>query len=318
MVKFDDIKRAYDVLKTVVKNTPLERSKTFSEITTSNLYLKLENFQNTGSFKIRGAYNKLYHLNKKERDRGVVCASAGNHAQGVAYASKLMDIQSTVFMPIYTPPTKIIATKSYGATVILKGETYDDAYVAAKKLAREKNMVFVPAFNDEYVIAGQGTIGIELYESLNKKIDGVVVPIGGGGLISGIAGYLKDKSNRIQIIGCQPINSPVMYESIKAGKIVEYESLPTLSDGTAGGIEPDSITFKYCQKYVDDYILLSEEEIKDALKLLYEEHGMIVEGAAALSVAAFLKESKRFESSNVVLLISGSKISHERFQGIFA
>ena len=180
MLTFNDIQEAYDILKPVVRRTPLEQSKTFSQMIKTNVYLKQENLQTTGSFKIRGAYNKIYHLTKQERKNGVVCASAGNHAQGVAHASTLMGLKSTVYMPIYTSPTKIIATKSYGATVVLEGLTYDDAAEAAKKYAEEKKIMFVHAFNDDFVIAGQGTIGMEIFEAL-PEIDVVLVPIGGGG-----------------------------------------------------------------------------------------------------------------------------------------
>jgi len=190
MVTFKDIKEAYQILQPKIRKTPLERSKTFSNFLKANVYLKEENLQTTGSFKIRGAYNKIYHLTEKEKKQGVVCASAGNHAQGVAHASTLMCVKSTVYMPIYTSPAKVIATKSYGAHVVLEGSTYDDAAVAAKKYAEEKKLTFVHAFNDDYVIAGQGTIGIEIFEEL-PTVDAVIIPIGGGGLIGGIALALK-------------------------------------------------------------------------------------------------------------------------------
>lgn len=178
MISFDEIKKANDILKGVVKNTPLEKNRTFSNIINSNIYLKLENLQNTGSFKIRGAYNKIYNLTEEDKNRGVVCASAGNHAQGVANAATLLGVKSTVYMPIFAPPTKIIATRGYGASVILEGNTYDDAYTAAKKYADGKNLVFIPAYNDEYVIAGQGTIGIEVFEELKEIIRTQLLPIG--------------------------------------------------------------------------------------------------------------------------------------------
>ncbi|UCD04124.1 MAG: pyridoxal-phosphate dependent enzyme, partial [Candidatus Woesearchaeota archaeon] len=219
MVTFKDIEGAYSILKGVAKKTPLRRSKTFSNLANSNVYLKLENFQTTGSFKIRGSYNKIYHLSKEERKKGVVCSSAGNHAQGVAYASSVLGVKSTVFMPVNTPPTKIIATRGYGAKVILEGQTYDDAYLAAKKLEKEKNMTFVHAFNDEHVIAGQGTIGIEIYEDL-KDIDMVFVPIGGGGLISGIAIAAKIIKPSVKIIGVEAANAASMYSARRARKIV--------------------------------------------------------------------------------------------------
>ncbi len=195
MVRFKDIEEAAQILQPTIRKTPLERSKTFSNLLKTNLYLKEENLQTTGSFKIRGAYNKIYHLTEKEKKQGVVCASAGNHAQGVAHASTLMDVKSTIYMPIYTSPAKVIATKSYGAEVILEGATYDDAALAAKKHAEIKKLTFVHAFNDEYVIAGQGTIGLEIFNEL-PTVDAVIIPVGGGGLIGGIALALRHLSQQ--------------------------------------------------------------------------------------------------------------------------
>jgi threonine dehydratase len=220
MLDFKDIQKANEIIKPIIKHTPLEKSKTFSKLTKENVYLKLENLQTTGSFKIRGAYNKIYSLTEKEKKQGVVCASAGNHAQGVAYASTLLNVKSTVFMPIYTPPTKIIATKSYGAKVVLEGKTYDDAYLAAKEYAKKNNMMLIHAFNDEYIIAGQGTIGIEVYEDL-KNIDAIVVPIGGGGLISGIALALKKLKPKVKILGVEAEGAQSMKQSLEKKKIIQ-------------------------------------------------------------------------------------------------
>jgi threonine dehydratase len=307
MPTFEDIKEAYDVLKNISKRTPLEKSKTFSQMTKANVYLKLENLQTTGSFKIRGAYNKIYHLNKEERKRGVVCASAGNHAQGVAYASKLMGVKSTVFMPIYTPPTKIIATKSYGATVVLEGATYDDAALAAKKFAKEKKMTFVHAFNDDYVIAGQGTIGIEIYDVL-PDVDVVLVPIGGGGLIGGIALALKTLKPKVKIIGVEAEGAQSMKASLEQHKIVPLKSISTIADGIAVKT-PKEITFELAQKYVDEVVTVNDEDIAYALYLLLQRAKLIVEPAGAVSLAALMSKKVTFPKKNVVAVLSGGNVN---------
>lgn len=307
MPTFKDVKEAYEVLKPVVKRTSLEKSKTFSKLTKTNVYLKLENLQATGSFKIRGAYNKIYHLSKKERERGVVCASAGNHAQGVAHASKLMGVKSTVFMPIYTPPTKIIATKAYGAEVVLEGVTYDDAAEAAKKYAEEKKMTFVHAFNDHQVIAGQGTIGIEIFESL-PDVDAVVVPIGGGGLISGIALALKTLKPKVKVIGVEAEGAQSMKKSLEENKIVPLKSINTIADGIAVKT-PKEITFDLAKKYVDEVVTVNDEEIANALYLLLQRAKLVVEPAGAVSLAAILSKKVTFPGKNVVAVLSGGNVN---------
>ncbi|MGF3554280.1 MAG: threonine ammonia-lyase [Thermoplasmatota archaeon] len=307
MISLNDVKEAYDILKPVVKRTPLEKSKTFSKLTKTNIYLKLENFQTTGSFKIRGAYNKIYHLSEKEKSQGVVCASAGNHAQGVAHASKLLGVKSTVFMPIYTPPTKIIATKSYGAHVILKGFTYDDSAAAAKKYAEEKNISFVHAFNDEYVIAGQGTIGIEIFESL-PDVDVVVVPVGGGGLISGIALALKSLKPTVKIIGVEAEGAQSMKKSLEKNKIVPLKSINTIADGIAVKT-PKKLTFELAKKYVDNVCTVNDEEIANALYLLLQRSKLVVEPAGAVALAAILSKKVNFPGKNVVAVLSGGNVN---------
>jgi len=307
MLKFNEIKEAYDILKPVVKRTPLEKSKTFSKLTKTNIYMKLENFQTTGSFKIRGAYNKIYHLSKKERMQGVVCASAGNHAQGVAHASKLLGVNSTVFMPIFTPPTKIIATKSYGANVILEGATYDDAALAAKKYAEEKNLIFVHAFNDNFVISGQGTIGIEIFESL-PDVDAVIVPIGGGGLISGIALAIKTLKSKVKVIGVEAEGAQSMKKSLEKNKIVPLKSINTIADGIAVKT-PKEITFELAKKYVDYVVTVNDEEIANALYLLLQRAKLVVEPAGAVALAAILSKKVNFVGKNVVVVLSGGNVN---------
>jgi len=303
MVTFEDVKDAYNVLKDVAKHTPLDRSKTFSELTKAQVYLKLENLQKTGSFKIRGAYNKIYHLKNEEKKRGVVCASAGNHAQGVAYASNLMRISSTVFMPIYTPPTKIIATKAYGAHVVLEGVTYDDALLGARKYAEEKRLTYVHAFNDSYIIAGNGTIGMEIYEDL-PDVDVVVVPIGGGGLISGIALALKTLKPDVEIIGVEAEGAQSMKQSLKENKIIPLKSVLTIADGIAVKT-PGNLTFQLAKKYVDKVVTVNDEEISHALYLLLQRSKLVVEPAGAVGVAALLSKKIYYPRKNIVALVSG-------------
>lgn len=307
MIQFSDIEQAYAVVSDVVKKTNLKKSKTFSEMTESNLFLKMENLQLTGSFKIRGAYNKIYHLTKKDKQNGVVCSSAGNHAQGVAHAASLLNVDSTVFMPIFAPPTKILATKSYGAHVILKGETYDDAFKAAKKFSEEKNVTFVHAFNDNYVIAGQGTIGIEIFNEL-KEVDAVLVPIGGGGLISGIAIALKHLKPDVKIIGVEAEGAQAMLKSVKAKKIKPMRGMATIADGIAVK-NPGDITFEIIQKYVDKIITVNDDEIAHTMYHLLQRAKLVVEPAGAVSLAALLKNKVDFPDKNVVAVLSGGNVN---------
>lgn len=290
-----------------IRETPVEFSPYLSQLGSCQVYLKLENIQISGSFKLRGAMNKILSLNKNELKRGIVTASTGNHGAAVAYTLKKFGWKGTIFLPETTSQVKIEAFRLYDVDIKFYGNDCLDSELFARDTAKKNNRVYISAYNDPKIIGGQGTIGIELARQINK-IDTVLVPVGGGSCISGIAGYLKSVDNNIEIIGCQPENSAVMYESIKAGKIIDMESKPTISDGTAGGIEMDTITFDICKKYVDDYILITEDEIKKAIRLVLEKHYMLIEGSAALQVASFIKAKERFRSKNVVLIISGSKI----------
>ena len=307
MVSFEDVNEAYGILKGVVQRTPLEFSRTFSLMTKANIYLKLENFQKTGSFKIRGAYNKISHLSKEERKRGVVCASAGNHAQGVAHAATLLGVESTVFMPIYTPPTKIVATRSYGAEVKLEGDTYDDAAVAATRYAEEKRMTFVHAFNDEHVIAGQGTIGIEIYEML-PDVDVVVVPVGGGGLISGIALALKTLKPDVKVVGVEAEGAQSMKQSLEQNKIIPLKTIATIADGIAVKT-PKELTFSLAKQYVDEMVTVDDDMIAQALYFLLQRAKLVVEPAGAVSLAALLSKKVFFPKKQVVAVISGGNVN---------
>jgi len=238
---YSDIIKAQRKLKGIVKVTPLEHSKSFSAMAGANVYMKLENLQSTGSFKVRGAYNKISNLPESELRKGVVCASAGNHAQGVAFAAKLLGVKARVFMPVFTPPLKVIATRSYGAEVVLEGETFDDAFAAAMKYQEKSGAVFVHPFDDPHIIAGQGTIGLELFQSMDS-IEDVVVPIGGGGMIAGIAIALKEMNPDIRIIGVEASGAQSMKNSLKAGKPEKLTNMQTIADGIAVKT-PGNLTF---------------------------------------------------------------------------
>ena len=303
-----EVSEAEQRIRNYIRETPVEFSPYLSKAGKSQVYLKLENLQITGSFKLRGAANKLLSLNKEEKEKGVVTASSGNHGAAFAYLLKKLHLNGTIYLPTNASRAKVEALMSYGTDVEFYGNDCVETERYAKKTAQKNSLVFVSPYNDLKIVGGQGTVGIELIRQV-PRIDTVLVPVGGGGLISGIGGYLKSINKKIEIIGCQPENSPVMAESLKAGKIIQMESMPTLADGTAGGIEQNAVTFEICREIIDDMILVTEDEIKAAVKLILEKHYMLIEGAAALSVASFLKEKERFKNKHAVLVVSGSKIS---------
>lgn len=303
-----EVTEAEKRIRKYIRETPLEYSHFLSQKGDANVYLKLENFQVTGSFKIRGVLNKLLSLSEEEKRKKIITASSGNHGVAFAYATSELGLNGIIFLPENASPAKIKDIEQYNVELKFYGKDIVETEKFAREFAEKNGMIYVPPYNDPKIIGGQGTIGIELEREL-QGIDAVLIPVGGGGLISGIAGYLKSLNPNIKIIGVQPENSAVMYHSIKAGKILQMVSKPTLADGTAGGIEKNSITFNLCKKYVDDFILVSEKEIATAILLMLERHHMPVEGAAALSVAGYLKDPKRFKHKNVVLIISGCRIS---------
>lgn len=307
MIQFEDIKKAEQALKNVVKHTPVEHSRIFSELTGNNIYLKLENLQTTGSFKLRGAYYRLKNLTPEEKKSGVVASSAGNHAQGVAYSANSLGISSTIFMPIFTPPMKVIATKSYGAEVRLVGNTYDDAYREAIAFANNENKKFIHPFNDELLIAGQGTIGIEIFEQI-KDLDAVLVPIGGGGLISGIALALKSLNKNIRVIGVEAEGAQSMKISVEQNQIIPLKNLDTIADGIAVKT-PGDITFELVKKYVDELVSVSDAEISRAIYMLLSRGKIIAEPAGAVTLAALLSGKINLKNKNICALISGGNIN---------
>lgn len=305
-----EVLRAEERIRPHIRETMLEYSPILSELGEANVYCKLENLQHTGSFKTRGAMNKLLSLTSEELAQGAVTASTGNHGAAVAYSLNKLSASGLVFVPDNAIPSKVQAIERLGAEVRYFGQDCAEAEVRAREYATQNRMVYVSPYNDPQVIGGQGTIAVELARQLGH-VDAVYVSLGGGGLISGIAGYLKSVQPDGQIIGCSPENSQVMVQSVKAGRILDLPSLPTLSDGTAGGIEAGSITFDLCRTLVDDYVTVTEDEIKESLLLFIGTHHMLIEGAAAVAIASYLKTRERFAGKNVVIVICGANISLE-------
>lgn len=298
-----------------IKETPLDYSVALSHETGVNVFLKCENLQHTGSFKVRGAISKLLSLTPAQQDQGIVTASSGNHGAAVAFGLNKLKMKGLVFVPENASSTKIDNIRNYTKSLKFYGTDCMQTELHALGYAQQHNMIYISPYNDFQVIAGQGTIGLELINQLDT-IDVVFVTIGGGGLISGIAGYLKSINPNIKIIGCLPENSPVMSESIKAGAIIEMQTEPTLSDATAGGIEPEAITFDLCRQYVDEYILVSEDEIKNAIISMIKTQHLLIEGASGVALAALKKSSKKFQGKNAVAVLSGANISLEVLKSI--
>lgn len=302
---FDDIKAASLRLEDTITSTTLIKSDYFSEEVNNQIYIKPENLQLTGSFKIRGAYNKIAKLSAEERKRGLICSSAGNHAQGVAYAAKKLGVKATIVMPKTTPLIKVEATKSYGANVVLIGDVYDEAYSEAKRLEKEKGYVFIHPFNDYDVMAGQGTIGLEIYNDL-KDVDCVLVPIGGGGLIGGIAVALKNLNPNIRIIGVEPDGAMAMKLSMDEDRLINLEEVDTIADGVAVK-SPGDRTFGVIRDYVDEIVTVSDYEIMESFLILLERHKLIAENAGVLSLAG-LKKLGDMKDKKIVCVVSGGNI----------
>ena len=304
MAKLEDFIKAKEKLSKVLLETHLIYSPIFSKESGNKVFIKPENLQKTGSFKIRGAYNKISNLTVDEKKRGVIASSAGNHAQGVAYGAKESGIKAVIVMPKSTPLIKVESTKQYGAEVILHGDVYDDAYKKAKELEEKEGYVFVHPFNDEDVLDGQGTIALEILEEL-PETDIILVPIGGGGLISGIACAAKILKPEIKIIGVEPEGAASAYEAMKENKVVELKEANTIADGTAVKKIGD-LNFEYIKKYVDEIITVSDYELMEAFLLLVEKHKIIAENSGILSVAATKKIKEK--NKKVVSVISGGNI----------
>ncbi|MFV0314932.1 MAG: threonine ammonia-lyase, partial [Anaerotignum sp.] len=304
MLSLEMIQDAKKVLKGVATVTPLFQSKYIN--TDADVYIKCENMQVTGSFKLRGAYYKTANLTEEETKQGVVACSAGNHAQGVALAAQKKNIPAVICMPAGAPMAKVEATRSYGAEVVLVPGVYDDAAAKAAELRDEKGYTFLHPFNDDYVMAGQGTVGLEILEGL-EDAEVVFVPIGGGGLISGVACAIKSLKPSCKVYGVQAAGAPSMYNSIRGGVIETLPEVSTVADGIAVK-QPGDKTFAMCQKYVDGIVTVTEEEIASAILLLLEKHKMVAEGAGAVAVAAAMYNKENIKGKKTVCIISGGNV----------
>jgi threonine dehydratase len=300
-----EIERAGERIQKVILRTPIIYSEALSKLTGKEIFLKLENLQKTGSFKIRGAYYKLSRLSSSKGTREVVAASAGNHAQGVAYASSHLGLHSTIVMPEGAPLAKQMATRAYGGEVILFGQNTDEALSHARGIEKTGKILIHP-FDDEEVIAGQGTIGLEILEDV-PDVEGIVVPVGGGGLISGIATIVKERKPDVKIIGVQSSKAPAAFRSLEGKKIIDVKVKPTLADGIAVGRIGET-TFPILQQRVDEMVLVEEEEIASAILLLMERKRVVAEGAGASPLAALLSKGIRINPKKIVLVVSGGNI----------
>ena len=303
-------RRAAKRIAPLVRLTPLHHSIAFSERLGANIWFKLENRQETGSFKLRGATNRLLTLTDDQRARGCVAASSGNHGAAVACAMQQLGVAGVIFVPKGTSSAKVEKIRQYDGRVEFFGTDGLDTEQHARAYAAQHDMFYLSPYNDEEVIAGQGTIGIEILGQL-PDVDIVFIAVGGGGLIGGIGSVLKNHDPGIRVVGCQPVASPVMARSVEAGEILEMASEPTLSDGTAGGIEPDAITFPLNQAVVDEWAVVDEDEIVAAMRLYLRSESGAIEGAAGVAIAGLLASAAEIAGSNVVVLICGGNISAE-------
>ncbi len=306
----DDVRQAGDRIVSIARHTPLEHSRWLSAEHGQDAFLKLECFQLTGSFKIRGAMAKLSALVQDECSRGVLTVSAGNHGLAVAHCSELLGLEATIVVPESASRAKVAGISRYPVTLIERGATYDDAERAARELEHEGGATFVSPYNDREVIAGQGTIGLEILKDA-PGVDAIIVPVGGGGLLAGVAIAVKAMNPEIKVFGAEPLASPTMTAALEAGRIIEIEEQSTIADGCAGNIEPGSITFPMIQRLVDGIILVSEEAIRNAIARVAGEDHMMIEGSAAVSIAAV--NDARLEGKCVAAIVSGRNINLDLF-----
>lgn len=311
---FDAIKEAHQALRPQVRVTPLEYSPLLSQHSGCEIYLKCEHLQHTGSFKFRGASNKLRLLTDEQRQRGVITASTGNHGQAMALAGKLAGVKATIYAPEQAAAIKLEAIRALGGEVELIPGDALNAELAADSAAQQQGKIYISPYNDRQIIAGQGTCGMEMVEQ-QPDLDAVFVAVGGGGLISGIATVLKKLSDKTQIIGCWPANATSMYTSLENGKIQEVAEQETLSDGTAGGVESGAITFALCQQLIDQKVLVSEQEIKDAMRLIAHTDRWMIEGAAGVALAAALKQAPLWQGKKVAVVLCGKNIVLKKYLG---
>ena len=311
----DAAMRAAATIAGIVRETPLRHSAAFSDAVGADVYLKLENEQHTGSFKLRGATNCLMNLSPEQRDKGCVVASSGNHGAAVAYAMQELNMNGVIFVPEQTSTAKVDAIRSYGGDVRFFGTDGLDTEQHAREYAAAKGMYYVSPYNDAAVIAGQGTCGVEIVRE-QPDIDAVFIAVGGGGLISGVGSVLKSHDAGISVFACQPEASAVMAKSIAAGRVLDMPSELTLSDGTAGGIEPDAITFELCREVADEFFLVNEQQIAAAMKQYFDLEGQQIEGAAGVAIAAMMEHREAVRGQKVAVVICGGNVSEATFQSV--
>lgn len=304
-----DVERAARVLEPYLKPTPLQRSLAFSEQVGCEVYLKLESVQPIRAFKVRGAINKLSRMTESQRATGVITASAGNHGMGVAYAAATFRVPAAVFVPEGANRLKVDAIRRLGARVTVAGRDYSGAYVEAQAEQRRSGATFVHAYDDPDVIAGQGTVGLELVNDLDD-FDSVLVPVGGGGLIGGVALYVKEKRPHVRVIGVEPTGADAMYRSLEAGRIVTLDKVETMADGLAASA-PGKITFDLARRHVDSVLRVQEDEMLSAIRLLFEWEHLLAEPAGAAGLAALLHHHRPAQNERVVVILSGGNASEE-------
>ena len=300
-----------------MKRTPLLHSNFLSELCRGEVYLKLENQQTTNSFKIRGALARMKRLSQEELRLGVVTASAGNHGQAVAICAERLKSHATIVVPVKTPKIKIDKIREHDVELILHGEGYDAAEQFARQLAKERNLTFISPYNDPAVVAGQGTIGLEILEDC-PNVESIIVPVGGGGLLAGIATAAKALRPSIELLGVQPNTAAAMYHSLKAGKIVDVEMQDTIADGLSGNIEKGCITFEIIQRHVNEIMLFDENTVKKMIRLLWENERQVVEGSGAIPIAPIVSSRNRFAGKQTVSVVTGGNIDDEIFKGILS
>ena len=317
MINFrSNIEQVYKRSNPHIRHTPLEHSPYLSNLASANVFLKLDNIQKTGSFKFRGAISKMTSMSDQEKSNGVVTASTGNHGAACSLAMSTLQIKGKIVVPENVHKNKVENILNLGGEVEYYGDDCIDAEERAQEISKTTGATYISPYNDEAIVCGQGTMGLEIWEDL-KGIDAVFVSVGGGGLISGVGGYLKSMNESIQIYGVSPKNSCVMYESLKAGKQLDLPSEPTLSDGTAGGVEFGSMTFEMCKEIIDDFSIVSEEEIAKGIQIGVEKHHQLIEGAAGTAIAGFMKQKDKFKDKTVVLVMCGGNISGAVLKSIF-
>ena len=315
MLGLSDIEEARRSIGNSVKKTPLVRSPFLSEHCGGEVYLKLENKQVTNSFKIRGALNKITHLTAEEKARGIIAASSGNHAQAVGVAADKLNLAAIVVVPEPTPKVKLDKIRQHKVELIVHGKQYDFAEQYALKLAAERGLTFVSAYDDPLVVAGQGTVGLEILEDL-PTVDSIVVPVSGGSILSGVAVAAKSIKPQVEVLGAQPENVAAMYHCLKAGKIINIPMKPTLAEGLDGNISEGCMTFPLIEKYVDEILLFNEDALKKMIRLLWEKDGQVVEASGAVSIAPIVEMPKRFAGKRTVAIITGGNIDDSRFKSI--